>query len=78
MFWSTPERKLSQRAEKARRRVARMKTPDLPGWGDQAFTELSMSYREWRRHEQSVNLEDAIVGAEALLAVLEELRSRGV
>ena len=76
MFWSKPERKLTARAEKARKRVERMETPDLPGWGDQALTEMTMSYREWRRHGENVNLEDAIVGAEALLAVMQELRSR--
>lgn len=60
------------------RRVARIATPDLHGWCEQALTALGRSLRDYQRSGVEDALEEAELGAEALLAVVKELRRRNV
>lgn len=58
------------------KRVARIATPDLQGWAEQALTALGRSLRDFQRSGVEDALEEAEMGAEALLEVVRELRRR--
>ena len=70
------KRNVEREITKAERRVARMSTQELPGWAESALVDTGRSLGAWRNHGEAVNLEDAIVGAEALSAILRELQRR--
>lgn len=60
----------------AERRAARIATPDLSNWAEQALSGIGRAMSDWRRDEDGPALQEAELGAEALLAVLRELRRR--
>ena len=60
----------------AQRRAARIATPDLYGWAEQALNGIGMALNDWRRDPLGPALDEAATGAEALLAVVQELRRR--
>lgn len=69
----TPEERAQTPVE---RRVARIPTPDLHTWSEQALTALGRSLRDYQRTQVDADLQEAELGAEALLAVVRELRRR--
>lgn len=58
------------------RRVARIATHDLQAWAEQALTALGRSLRDFQRSQADAELQEAEMGAEALLAVVRELKRR--
>lgn len=58
------------------KRVAKVPTPDLAGWAHQALYAVGRTISEWERTHDDALLVEAEEGAEALLAVLRELRAR--
>ena len=58
------------------RRVAKIATADLSAWADQALYGLGRDLSQWQRSGDSARLSDAEEAAEALLAVIREVRSR--
>lgn len=69
----TPEERAQTPVE---RRVARIATPDLQAWAEQALSALGRSLRDFQRSQADADLREAEMGAEALLAVVRELRRR--
>lgn len=59
--------------ERARKRAARIATPDLVSWTDQALFGLGRNVDAYRRSGDVASLTEALEGAVALRAVLEEL-----
>lgn len=72
LFRTKPERERSR----AERRAASIATPDLLPWAEQALDSLGRDLSMWRRTGDPVHVADAEVAAEALLAVVREMRSR--
>lgn len=62
--------------ERARKRASRIATPDLVSWADQALFGLGHSVDTFRRSGDVASLTEALDGAVALRAVLEELVRR--
>jgi len=64
--------------EKSRieKRVSVIDTPDLIKWADQALFGIGRGLTDWGRTDEYLALEEAKIGAESLLAVLEELARR--
>ena len=60
----------------AERRAARIATPDLSMWAEQALTSIGRTVRDWHGDDATFALQEAEMGAEALLAVIRELRRR--
>lgn len=58
------------------KRIAKVPTPDLAGWAHQALYAVGRTISEWERTHDDSLLQEAEEGAEALLAVLVELRGR--
>lgn len=71
----TPEERSQTPIE---RRASRIATPDLYGWTEQALTALGRSLRDYQRSGTEDALAEAELGAEALLAVIRELKRRTV
>lgn len=60
-------------------RVAKLSTPDLVAWAEQALYGIGRSLSSWQRSpEQEEMFEEARMGAEALHVVMEELKARRV
>lgn len=62
--------------EKVARRVGRIPTGELEQWVDQALTEIGKCISMYGKSREKVYLEEAVKGAEALHAVVEELHTR--
>lgn len=58
------------------RRIAKVPTPDLSAWAHQALYAVGRTIGDWERTHDDALLIEAEQGAEALLAVLKELRGR--
>jgi len=58
------------------RRVAKISTPDLAQWADQTLYTLGRELSQWQKHRDVLHLEEAETCAEALLAVVREIKSR--
>jgi hypothetical protein len=63
-------------SEKVAKRVARIATPDLLDWSEQALSEISRCLSGYRRTNEAWYMEEALTGAEALHAVLDEYNRR--
>lgn len=75
IIFSKEERKKSR----IESRVAKLSTPDLIAWAEQALYGIGRSLSSWQRSpEQEEMFEEARLGAEALHVVLEEIKSRRV
>lgn len=73
-----PKRNVEQGALQTplERRIALLPASDLSGYGHQALYAVGRSLSDWERTHDDTLLAECVEGAEALLAVLVELRSR--
>ncbi len=62
--------------EKVARRVSRIPTGELENWSEQALTEIGKCLSKYAKSRDQIYLDEAVKGAEALHAVVEELHSR--
>jgi hypothetical protein len=64
-------------SEKIAKRVKKIPTGELTMWVDQAMLDLGRCLSQYERdRENKVFLEEALVGAEAIHAVVDELHAR--
>jgi hypothetical protein len=63
-------------SEKVAKRVSKIPTSDLEMWADQCLYELGRTLSTYSRLRESSQLENALEGAEALHAVVNELYKR--
>ena len=68
------EQRIAKRSGKLQRRLARIPSEALPGWAEQVLGETGRAFSAWRRSGEGVYLDEAGVGADALSAVLQQLR----
>jgi hypothetical protein len=61
---------------KLEKRVAMISTPDLVTWAENALFVIGKETTGWMRSKDSALLDEALVGAEALTAILNELKRR--
>ena len=72
--WLNPQQRELSRAQK---RAAKTSTSDLQDWADLASYSISRLLSDYRRHPDSpAILDEALIGAEAITAAIEELRRR--
>ena len=74
MFWrkTTFDRKVT----KIGKRVSKIPTVDLPEWADMAINDTGRALTNWRRRGDPGELDEALLGAEALAAILTAIRER--
>jgi hypothetical protein len=77
MFWrkKTIEKNFS---EKVARRVSKIPTADLPGWIEQSLYETNRTLSTYQASGDSMHLNDLLLGAEAVNALISELYNRHV
>ena len=63
-------------SEKVAKRVNRIPTGELEMWSDQALYELGRCLSSYAKSREQVYLNEALQGAEALHAVVNELHTR--
>ena len=63
-------------SEKLSKRVSRIPTGELEMWTDQALYEVGRCLSGYQKNRGQVYLEEALKGAEALHAVIDELYNR--
>jgi hypothetical protein len=63
-------------SEKVAKRVAKIATPDLLPWADQAVSEINRCLSGYQRTNESWYMDEALLGAEALHAVIDEYNRR--
>lgn len=63
-------------SEKVAKRVAKIPTGELSIWADQALYELGRCLSSYERSRDPLYLNEALAGAEALHAVVDELHKR--
>lgn len=63
-------------SEKLASRVARIQTSDLESWADQALFDIGRCLTQYGKNRDVADLEDALIGAEALHAVVNDLVDR--
>jgi hypothetical protein len=63
-------------SEKVAKRVAKIPTAELDLWTDQAIYELGRCLSNYQRNRDKAFLQEALNGAEALHAVVDELYNR--
>ena len=61
---------------KIEKRVASISTPDLVGWAENALFVLGKELTSWLRDKDPHKMDEAVLGAEALLAITKELQKR--
>ena len=64
--------------EKVARRVSRIPSGELSSWSEQALNEIGRCLSSYSKTQDPRFLDEALVGAEALHAVVDELYSRFV
>lgn len=64
--------------EKVARRVSRIPTGELEQWAEQALTEIGKCLSMYSKSRDTIYLDEAVKGAEAMHAVIEELHGRMV
>lgn len=69
-------RKAPREKTRIERRVEKIATPDLMLWSEQSIYELGRQMSAWQRTREPVYLQEAELAAEALLAVVREIRAR--
>jgi hypothetical protein len=62
--------------EKVSKRVSRIPTGELEMWADQAITEIGRCLSGYTKNRDTVYLDEALKGAEALHAVVDQLHIR--
>jgi hypothetical protein len=78
MFKNKKEPWLKPFPEKLANRVAKIATPDLITWVDQAMSETNRCISAYQRNGETVFVEDMLIGAEAINALVSELHRRTV
>lgn len=63
-------------SEKVAKRVSRIPTADLEMWAENSLIEISRCLRLYGGGRDSAILDEALLGAEALHAVVNELKER--
>lgn len=66
----------SQPQSKVEKRVASIATPDLVTWAENALFVIGREVTSWMKTKEPFHLEEAELGAEALTAVVKELKKR--
>jgi hypothetical protein len=66
------DRKLS----KIGQRVSKIPSADLPEWADMAINDAGRALTNWRRRGDPAELEEALLGAEALATILTAIKER--
>jgi len=64
--------------EKLANRVSRIPTSELASWADQSISELGRCISEWEKTRNPVYMEEALNGAEAMHAVVNEMYKRNI
>lgn len=62
--------------EKIAKRVAKIPTGELAMWAEQALSELGRCLSNYERTREALYLEEALNGAEAMHAVIDEYHRR--
>jgi len=75
-FWRKPEPLTKPFPEKLANRVSKIATPDLSSWIDQALSETSRSMSSYASSGDKLHLDEALIGAEAVNALVSELHAR--
>lgn len=77
-FWQ--EKKIWDKpfSEKVAKRVAKIPTADLTMWLEQAISETNRALSSYQKSNDSLNLEDLVLGAEAIHALASELHKRSM
>jgi hypothetical protein len=65
-------------SEKVARRISKIPTGELSSWADQSLTELNKCLSGYQRTQEDIYLQDALIGAEALHALVNEIYNRTV
>jgi hypothetical protein len=63
---------------KIEKRVANIATPDLVMWAENALYVIGKEVTHWMRDKNEDSLEEAALGAEALTAIINELKKRSM
>jgi len=63
-------------SEKVSKRVSRLQTPEIEGWLDQSIYEIGRCLSMYQRSREDIYLDEALNGAEALHAMVDQLRKR--
>lgn len=63
-------------SEKVAKRVSRIPTGELEAWADQALTEVGRCLTNYTKSMDKIYLDEALKGAEAIHAVINELHTR--
>ena len=63
-------------SEKVSKRVSKIPTSELAMWIDQSLYEIGKCMTMYSKTRENIYLEEALVGAEALHAVVDELKKR--
>lgn len=73
MFKKTKQEREKTKLEK---RVESLPTSELVGWSETTLYSISKNMSSWQREKNGFYLDEARVGAEALLAVINALSER--
>jgi hypothetical protein len=65
-----------QPQSKIEKRVASIATPDLVSWAENALFVIGKELTGWMKSKSPTQLDEALLGAEALLAIAKELKKR--
>lgn len=65
-------------SEKVAKRVSKIPTGELYSWSEQALYEINRCLSGYQRTNEDWYLEEALIGAEALHAVINEYYNRSV
>lgn len=74
MFGRKP--KFDRRLSKIGKRVGKIPAADLPQWADMAINDAGRALTQWRRRGDAADLDEAVLGAEALATILGAIRDR--
>jgi hypothetical protein len=66
----------SQPQSRVEKRVASIATPELVNWAENALFVIGKELTGWMRTKEPIQLEEALLGAEALYAITKELKKR--
>lgn len=78
MFKKTTNKWDKPFSEKIKKRVSKIPTSELDMWASQSLYELGRCLSAYEKNRESVYLQEALTGAEALHAVIDELHNRTV
>jgi hypothetical protein len=65
-------------SEKVAKRISKIAMADLPSWAEQAIYETNRSLMAYEKDKNKVHLEDALLGAEVIHAIVYEMNKRSV